>query len=195
MNPEPETASRNLSISPSGYLSLNTVPASFPSSTGTQPLTPETVFVLCNNTAAIGWIVLILTPRFPIFARLLIPVVLCGFLALIYLYLVVSDFSGAEGSFTSLAGVIQFFANPKVVLAGWIHYLVFDLFIGCWEVRDSRRHGIHHLLVVPSLILTFLLGPIGLLTYLVIRLIQTRSLNLGCEPSSKEESSGIPDAQ
>ena len=158
-------------------------------------MTPETVFLLCNNAAAIGWIVLILTPRFPMFARLLIPVGLCGLLAVVYLYLVVSDFNDAKGNFTSLAGVAQLFANPKVVLAGWIHYLVFDLFIGCWEVRDSRRHGIHHLLVVPSLILTFLLGPIGLLTYLVIRLIQTRSLNLACEPTSKEESKRIPDTQ
>ena len=141
-----------------------------------------------------GWIVLILTPRFPIFARLLIPVVLCGLLAVAYLYLVVSDFNNAEGSFTSLAGVVQFFADPKVVLAGWIHYLVFDLFIGCWEVRDSRRQGIHHLLVIPSLILTFLLGPIGLLTYLVIRLIQTRSLNLAYEPTPKEMNSPATDA-
>lgn len=194
MNPEPETASRNLSISPSGYLSLNTVPASFPSSTGTQPLTPETIFLLCNNTAAIGWIVLILTPRFPSFARLLIPVVMCGLLAVVYLYLVVSDFSGAEGSFTSLAGVAQFFSDPNVVLAGWIHYLVFDLFIGCWEVRDSRRHGIHHLLMIPALLLTFLLGPIGLLTYFVIRLIRTRSLNLACEPTPKTENNRIQDA-
>ena len=53
---------------------------------------------------------------------------------------------------------------------GWIHYLAFDLFIGSWEVRDSQRHDIHHLLVVPCLILTFWAGPAGLLVYLLIRL-------------------------
>lgn len=111
---------------------------------------------------------------------------LCGSLALVYFYLIISDFGDAEGSFTSLAGVAQLFADPKVVLAGWIHYLVFDLFIGCWEVRDSRRHGIHHAFVVPSLILTFLLGPIGLLTYLVIRLARTRNLNLASDPNSAD---------
>ena len=158
-------------------------------------MTPETVFLVCNNAAAVGWIVLILTPRFPVFARLLIPVVWCGLLAFVYLYLVISDFGGAEGSFTSLAGVAQFFADPKVVLAGWIHYLVFDLFVGCWEVRDSRRHGIPHLLVVPSLILTFLLGPVGLLAYLVTRLIRTRSLDLAYEsPCSQDDSDGIRNA-
>ena len=158
-------------------------------------MTPETVFLLCNNAAAIGWIVLILTPRFPIFARLVIPVGLCGLLAVVYLYLVVSDFNDAEGSFTSLAGVAQLFANPKVVLAGWIHYLVFDLFVGCWEVRDSRRHGIHHLLVVPSLILTFLLGPIGLLTYLILRLVRTRSLNLSRQVTPQQIKNHLPAPQ
>jgi hypothetical protein len=158
-------------------------------------LTPETVFLLCNNAAAIGWIVLILTPRFPMFARLLIPVGLCGLLAVVYLYLVVSDFNDAKGNFTSLAGVAQLFANPKVVLAGWIHYLVFDLFVGCWEVRDSRRHGIHHLLVVPSLILTFLLGPIGLLTYLILRLVRTRSLNLSSQATPQQIKNHLPAPQ
>ena len=195
MKPEPETAKSN-SGKPAPDQPFTACHSGFiPNTTGTQPLTPETVFLLCNNTAAIGWIVLILTPRFPIFARLLIPVVLCGFLAVVYLYLVVSDFNNAEGSFTSLEGVVQFFSDPKVVLAGWIHYLVFDLFIGCWEVRDSRRLGINHLLMIPSLILTFLLGPIGLLTYLVIRLIQTRSLDLAYEPTVTEESNRDSDPQ
>lgn len=125
----------------------------------------------------------------------MIPVGLCGLLAVVYLYLVVSDFNDAEGSFTSLAGVAQLFANPKVVLAGWIHYLVFDLFVGCWEVRDSRRHGIHHLLVVPSLILTFLLGPIGLLTYLILRLVRTRSLNLSRQVTPQQIKNHLPAPQ
>jgi hypothetical protein len=55
------------------------------------------------------------------------------------------------------------------LLAGWTHYLAFDLFIGGWEVRDAQRRGISHLLVVPALILTFLVGPAGLLLYLAIR--------------------------
>jgi hypothetical protein len=61
------------------------------------------------------------------------------------------------------------FENPWGLLAGWTHYLAFDLFIGGWEVRDAQRRGIPHLLVVPALVLTFLLGPGGLLLYLAIR--------------------------
>ena len=146
-------------------------------------LPPESLFLICNNATAIGWIVLIVTPRFPVFAGRLIPLGLCGLLSLTYLYLVVSDFGSAQGSFTSLDGITQLFSNPDVVLAGWIHYLVFDLFVGCWEVRDARRLGIPHWMTVPALLLTFLLGPIGLLTYLSIRLIRTRNLNLDDQPS------------
>ena len=61
------------------------------------------------------------------------------------------------------------FDNPWALLAGWTHYLAFDLFIGGWEVRDAQRRGIPHLLIVPALVLTFLLGPAGLLLYLAIR--------------------------
>jgi hypothetical protein len=76
---------------------------------------------------------------------------------------------GSEGGFSSLSGVSTLFDNPWGLLAGWTHYLAFDLFIGGWEVRDAQRRGIPHLLVVPALVLTFFLGPSGLLLYLAIR--------------------------
>ena len=78
----------------------------------------------------------------------------------------------SEGGFSSLAGVRALFDNPWALLAGWTHYLAFDLFIGGWEVRDAQQRGLPHLFVVPALVLTFLLGPAGLLFYLAIRWIQ-----------------------
>ena len=79
------------------------------------------------------------------------------------------NLSGADGGSGSLAEVSRLFENPYLLLAGWVHYLAFDLFIGAWEVRDARRLGIPHLLVVPCLGLTFILGPVGLLLYLGLR--------------------------
>jgi len=70
------------------------------------------------------------------------------------------------------------FGNPYVLTAGWIHYLAFDLFIGCWELRDSQRHGIAHWLVVPCLVLTFALGPVGLGLYLVLRSVRIRRFEI-----------------
>ena len=66
---------------------------------------------------------------------------------------------------------MKLFRNEWLVLAGWIHYLAFDLFVGAWEVRDSQDRGISHFLVIPCLLLTFFLGPIGLLLYFTVRSI------------------------
>jgi hypothetical protein len=92
-------------------------------------------------------------------------------LAVVYVALVVVSLPGSEGGFSSLAGVRSLFENPWGLLAGWTHYLAFDLFIGGWELRDSQRRGIPHLFVVPALVLTFLLGPGGLLLYLALRML------------------------
>ena len=82
---------------------------------------------------------------------------------------------GNEGGFSTLAGVSQLFANPWLLLAGWIHYLCFDLLIGCWEVRDARDRGLPHLLVVPCLLLTFMFGPAGWLLYQGVRAAYSRT--------------------
>ena len=54
-------------------------------------------------------------------------------------------------------------------MAGWIHYLAFDLFIGAWEVRDARRLGVPHMVVVPCLFFTLMAGPVGLALYFAMR--------------------------
>ncbi len=121
-----------------------------------------------------GWLLIAILPRWK-FTRL---VVLSGavplLLSVAYLALIVLFFGKAEGGFDSLANVMKLFTNEWAVLAGWIHYLAFDLFIGSWEVRDAQRRGISHLLVIPCLVLTFLFGPIGFLLYTAIKLFIPR---------------------
>jgi hypothetical protein len=80
----------------------------------------------------------------------------------------------SSGGFATLADVASLFSNRWLLLAGWIHYLAFDLLIGHWEVRDAQSRNIPHLLVVPSLALTFLFGPAGWLFYLVLRAVRSR---------------------
>jgi hypothetical protein len=60
--------------------------------------------------------------------------------------------------------------------------LCFDLFIGSWEVRDAQRLGIHHLLVIPCLVFTFMLGPVGLLAYLLLRFAVRRQWTIEERP-------------
>jgi hypothetical protein len=78
--------------------------------------------------------------------------------------------------------VSRLFANRHLLLAGWVHYLAFDLFVGAGEVRDARRHALSHLLVVPCLALTFLLGPAGLLLYYAVRSTAGRPAASAADP-------------
>lgn len=131
-------------------------------------MTPEQLFSILNLVAVAAWLLLIFLPRVRWTATVL-PVVMASLFAVIYVAIVAATFARSEGGFSTLAGVRTLFDNPWLLLAGWIHYLAFDLFIGGWEVRDARRRGIPHLLIVPALVLTFLFGPAGLLLYIVIR--------------------------
>jgi hypothetical protein len=131
-------------------------------------MTAEQLFSILNLVAIAGWLPMIVVPRAR-WASTIVPVAVPALLAVIYVALVVVALPQSEGSFSSLAGVSALFENPWGLLAGWTHYLAFDLFIGGWEVRDARQRGIPHLLVLPALVLTFLFGPGGLLLYLGIR--------------------------
>ena len=131
-------------------------------------MSPEQAFSILNLLAAAAWLPLLFLPRVR-WAGRLVPVLMPAILAVIYTLIVVSTLPWSEGGFSSLAGVRALFGNPWILLAGWTHYLAFDLFVGGWEVRDAQHRGISHLVVVPVLVLTFLVGPAGLLLYLIVR--------------------------
>ena len=138
-------------------------------------MTPESLFDWASRVVLPGWLLLVFLPRWKWTHRVvgvLIPVLLGGLYAVLF-----ARFSGTgEGGFDSLAGIRSLFESPWLLLAGWVHYLVFDLFVGAWEVRDSQRVGIHHLLVIPCMALTLMLGPVGLLLYLVLRAVIKRKI-------------------
>ncbi len=131
----------------------------------------EQIFSFCSGLAMLGWLGLALAPRLE-FTRdtmpsLIIPVIL----GVTYAYLMFS-FSGSaseDGGFGSLAEVKALFGVDALLLAGWIHYLAFDLFVGAWIVRDAQKEWISHWLVLPCLFFTLMAGPFGLLLYLVLR--------------------------
>ena len=131
-------------------------------------MTPEQLFSILNLIAIAGWLPLLFLPRVR-WATSIGPVVVPLLLSVVYAGLVIWALPRSEGGFSTLSSVSALFENPWALLAGWTHYLAFDLFIGGWEVRDAQQRGIPHLLMVPVLVLTFLLGPGGFLLYLAIR--------------------------
>lgn len=130
-------------------------------------MTPEQLFALVNAAVLPAWVLLLAFPRWP-WTRRLVPAAFVVPLGLVYLWLLATN-AGMEGGFGSLDGVAALFRNPWVLLGGWIHYLAFDLFVGAWEARDAQRLSLPHLAVIPCLLLTFMLGPVGLLLYWIVR--------------------------
>lgn len=140
-------------------------------------MNPEQVFGLCNTAALAGWVLLAVFPRRRWTAPLVSGSILPLLLGVVYAGLLLGHLGG-PGSFSTLAAVAQLFSNPWLLLAGWVHYLAFDLFIGSWQVRDAARRGIPRWQVLPCLVLTFMLGPIGLLVYLALRAARTTRLSV-----------------
>ena len=135
-------------------------------------LTPDFLFSLANPVALLGWALLALAPRWRSTQALVLRGALPLLLAAAYAALIAGHYLGphaGEGGFGSLAEVAALFRDPWALLAGWVHYLCFDLWTGAWEVRDAHRRGVPHWLLVPALLLTFLFGPAGLLLYFGIR--------------------------
>lgn len=138
-------------------------------------LTAETAFRIANFSVLPFWALLILLPRWQGTQILVHSIAMPVLLGAAYVWLVATGaFFGpnvpADAGFTSLAGVMKFFTIPEAVVAGWIHYLVFDLFVGAWISRDAQRREIPHLAVIPAIALTFLFGPVGLMLYALMRL-------------------------
>ena len=131
-------------------------------------MTAEQLFSIANFVVLPGWLLLVAAPRWR-WTQRIAAIALPLALVALYLTLLILHFGKSGGGFGSLAQVSKLFENPYLLLAGWIHYLAFDLFTGSWEVRDSERLRIAHPYVIPCLLLTFLFGPVGLLTWFLIR--------------------------
>ena len=141
-------------------------------------MTPDKLFSICNPVALIGWLILVFAGRMKWAAALVTGAIIPLLFGILYASLIAMHWSESTGSFSTLEGVAALFQNHWLLLAGWIHYLAFDLFVGSWEVRDSAKNGISHWIVIPCLALTFMFGPIGLLAYFLVRLAKVRSLEI-----------------
>lgn len=138
-------------------------------------MSPDSIFQICSTIAMVGWLLLIIaSPFLQGIDKFLISVIIVLF-CIVYAWLITQSFAPADmKNFGSLDGVMVLFQNKTLVTAGWVHYLAFDLMTGIWIKRNSVKYGISHWIIIPCLFLTFMLGPIGLLLYLLIRTIKAK---------------------
>ncbi len=132
----------------------------------------EILFKGANFAVLPFWLLLLVAPRWRGTQLLVHGPAVVLLLTPIYAYMLFGyGPSPQDIDMTTLYGVMSAFTAPHVVVAGWIHYLIFDLFIGAWEARDALRLHIPQLFVIPCLLATLVVGPVGLLLYVIVRFI------------------------
>lgn len=143
---------------------------------------PDTVFLVANQLAVAGWLILLVSWFAPALRRAITMAIIPLLFAIAYTIIVLGSFGDSGGDFQSLAGVMKLFTSPWAVTAGWIHYLCFDMFVGMWQFTDAKKQGLPFWLMLPVWFLTFMFGPVGFLLYALIRTVRTRSLALWGQP-------------
>ena len=131
----------------------------------------DLLFRAANAVAAVGWIALALSPasaRWAPQVRRITGRWLPLAFALVYVALMATHL-GADGGFGSVAQVQKLFSVPGLLVAGWLHYLAFDLFVGSWIAERAAALHIPHAIVIALLLATFMFGPAGLLAYAALR--------------------------
>ena len=136
-------------------------------------LDPHLVYALAGPLVMAGWAGLILSlfvrPVQAVAwaaAQIAVPAIL----AVAYVPLIWTGLNEAQGGgFGSIEEIRALFANDSALVAGWFHYLAFDLFVGTWIVREGLKHNLPRLLLLLCLPLTFLFGPAGLLLFFALR--------------------------
>ncbi|HQV04027.1 MULTISPECIES: ABA4-like family protein [unclassified Novosphingobium] len=148
----------------------------------------DSLFSFTNGLAMVAWVLLLVFPRKPLTHSAILYLGV-GLLCLIYTVCFALFVTGqvepggmaAAGrlDLTSIEGVRQFFLSDGGLVIGWTHYLAFDLFTGLWIARDADAKQFPRLVQAPFLLMTFLVGPVGLLAWLVLRKPAARRLGRG----------------
>ena len=146
-------------------------------------LSPERAFSICGGVAALSWLGLaasLFVPdnlRAPIWAGTTF--VVPALVGLAYVVLLAQGLRARTGGgFGSIAAVRRLFSNDAALAAGWLHYIAFDLFVGTWVAHAGLEADMSPLLILPCLLLTFLIGPVGLVAFLALRLLVAPRLGL-----------------
>lgn len=138
-------------------------------------MTPTAVFSIASMITMPMWILMIFLSKWKVTRFLIDFKIIPLALTLIYaIYIFQAIQTGGMMDFGSLKSVMALFTEENAVLAGWVHYLAFDLLIGMWMLDQNKELKINQLLIAPCLFLTFMLGPIGFLLFIIIKTVKQK---------------------
>jgi hypothetical protein len=146
-------------------------------------ITPAQIFLTANSVAMLCWAALaicLFAPRLQSWIPRLTGFVVPVLFAVVYIACIGKGFAESrDGGFGSIGGVRALFGNDSALVAGWLHYLAFDLFVGSWIVRRGIKERLNPFLLLLCLPATFLFGPAGFLMYWIERSLFARRSAVG----------------
>lgn len=135
----------------------------------------EIIFKIINASVIPAWILIAFFPKNELTKKLVFSyawhIVLTIFYAIFIVWGMIEN-KGSGGGMDSLETLRIGFLNDKILLAAWAHYLIFDLFVGVWIVKDAESKNLNSWLLKPILLCTLMFGPIGFLLYKVYLLLK-----------------------
>ena len=146
--------------------------------------TIETLYMWINLGVLPFWFILIVFPQSHlsrIFVTSIFPfLVLSGVYTFILYksYLTGYDFDGNFNLYLGLNELSRLFEDHLYIMIFWTHFIAINLFIGGWIVKDSQKFSINKVLLSIPLLLTYLIGPIGLFLYWIIRIFYAKRISL-----------------
>ena len=146
--------------------------------------TIETLYMWINLGVLPFWFILIVFPQSHlsrIFVTSIFPfLILSGVynFVLYKSYLIGYDFDGNFSLYLGLSELSRLFEDHLYIMIFWTHFIAINLFIGGWIVKDSQKFSINKVLMAVPLIVTYLIGPIGLFLYWIIRIFYAKRISL-----------------
>lgn len=130
-----------------------------------------TLFSLSFLLVAPFWLLIVFLPHWHVTRRIISSPWIAAPAALLYTVLAFPHLRGLLPVLIQpeLESVRALLARAEGTTIAWVHFLAFDIFVGRWIYLDSRKRGLRAWLVSPILFVTLMLGPFGLLSYLVVR--------------------------
>ena len=146
--------------------------------------TIETLYMWINIGVLPFWFILIFFPQSHIcrfFVTSVLPIFLLSgaYLFVIYKSLLIGyDFGGNFNLYLGLNELSRLFEDNLYLMIFWTHFIAINLFIGGWIVKDSQKFSVNKILLAFPLLLTYLIGPVGMLLYWIIRIFYAKRMNL-----------------
>ena len=146
--------------------------------------TIETLYMWINIGVLPFWLMLIFFPQSNLcryFVTSIFPILLLSgaYIFMLYKsYLSSYEFLINFDLYLSISNLSNLFSNETFLMLFWIHFVSINLFTGGWIVKDSQKFGINKIILFLPLVITYLIGPLGVLVYWIVRIFYSKRINL-----------------